>query len=83
MKKKERKSNKEREAKRRRREKEIKAEEALIAKIEEEIRTIEAKISLEEVASDYQTLLAHSKELDVAKKSLETALHKWTDLHEE
>ncbi len=78
-----RRSNKEAEMRIRRRKREIEATEAHIASIEEEIHRIEAEISLEEVASDYQALSICSKKLDLARESLENALEKWVDLHED
>jgi ATP-binding cassette subfamily F protein 3 len=77
----ERQRNKKLEAEKRKQERELASLEISISNLEEEIKSLETKMCLEEVLSDYNTLITYSDKLEVAKDELEQLYNLWIELH--
>ena len=78
----ERKKKKELEAKQRRKERELGKVEEQIATLEGRISEIEEEMCKDEILTDYQALSSYSEELEKTKEELEEYLNRWIELHD-
>ncbi|MDD2216143.1 MAG: ABC-F family ATP-binding cassette domain-containing protein [Parabacteroides sp.] len=77
-----RRKNKELEAQQRRRERELASLETAIAKMEEEVETLEKEMCKDEVLSDHNVLLTYSQQLESTKETLEISYYRWVELND-
>ena len=78
----ERKKKKELEAKQRRKERELGKVEEQIATLEGRISEIEEEMCKDEILTDYQALSSYSEELEKTQEELEEYLNRWIKLHD-